>query len=123
MSDHPSGYEKRDTSIRSILVTTIITVAVIVVSVIVVYDYFISTREAVIYDQSLRPEAVELVALRAAEDSILTSYELIDTLNKTYRIPIDRAMELQAAESAGTSPGRSLFIGSMIPQPLEGVEL
>lgn len=106
MSDHPSGYEKRDTSIRSILVTTIITVVVLVVSIVVIYDYFITTREAVIYDQSLRPEAVELVALRAAEDSILTSYELIDTLHGTYRIPIDRAMELLAAESAGTVPGR-----------------
>jgi len=106
MSDHPSGYEKRDTSIRSILVTAIVTVAVIVVCIIVLYDYFISTREAVIYDQTLRPEVVELVALRAAEDSLLTTYELIDTLNQTYRIPIERAMELQAAESAGTSPGR-----------------
>ena len=106
MSDHPSGYEKSDTSIKSILIVTIATVLFIVVSVILLYDYFIATKEAVIYDQVLRPEAVELVELRKAEDSILTTYELIDTTNRTYRIPIQRAMELLAAESAGTAVGR-----------------
>jgi hypothetical protein len=104
MADHPSGYEKRDTSIRSILVATVVTVLVLVIAIVILYDYFIVTKEAVIYDQSLRPESEELIKVRQAEDSILNSYELIDPANRTYRVPISRAMELLAAESAGTTP-------------------
>jgi len=103
MSDHPSGYETRDTSIRAILITTLATVVFIVIMIIVLYDYFISTREEVIYEQALKPQSPELPALRRVEDSVLNSYELTDSLNRTYRVPITRAMELIAAESAGTT--------------------
>ncbi len=104
MTDHPSGYEKRDTSIRSKVVAAVVTVAVLVVAIVLLYDYFIATKEAVIYDQSLRPESEELVELRRVEDSVLNSYELIDPEHGTYRVPITRAMELLAAESVGTTP-------------------
>jgi hypothetical protein len=104
MADHPSGYEKRDTSIRSIVVAALVTVVALVIAIIILYDYFIATKEAVIYDQSLRPESEELIKVRQAEDSVLNSYELIDPEQRTYRVPIARAMELLAAESAGTTP-------------------
>ncbi len=44
------------------------------------------------------PEA-ELVALRAAEDEILTSYEWVDEANGVARIPVARAIEILAAEA------------------------
>jgi hypothetical protein len=104
MIDHSSGYEKRRTSIRSILVAAVVTIVVLVVAIILLYDYFMATGQAAIYDQSLRPESQELLELRRTEDSILTSYGLIDRDKRTYRVPITRAMELLAAESAVTAP-------------------
>ncbi|MEW5794789.1 MAG: hypothetical protein AB1772_00380 [Candidatus Zixiibacteriota bacterium] len=106
MSDHPSGYETRDTSIRGIIITSVVTVVVIVILVIAMYDYFIKTREEVFYEQALKPQSPELKELRRIEDSVLTSYELIDSASGTFRIPITQAMGLIATESAGTTSGR-----------------
>jgi len=104
MSDHPSGYEKRDTSIRSIFFIALATTVLIVVIVLLLYNYFVVTREEVYYEQALKPVAPELPALRQAEDSILNGYGVVDSAAGTYRIPIEAAMRLLAVDSAGTTP-------------------
>jgi len=104
MSDHPSGYEKRDTSIRSIALTALVSVVLMVVIVLVLYNYFINTREEVFYEQALKPVAPEMPAIRRAEDSILSGYGVVDSVAGTYRIPIEQAMKLLAVDSTGTTP-------------------
>jgi hypothetical protein len=103
MSDHPAGYEKRDTSIRSIFLTALVSVVLIVVIVLVLYNYFINTREDVFSDQALKPVAPELPAIRRTEDSILGGYGLVDSAAGTYRIPIEQAMKLLAVDSASAT--------------------
>ena len=48
-SDHPAGYEKRDASVRGILIAAAITVLFVAISVIFLYFYFQSVKEEVIY--------------------------------------------------------------------------
>jgi hypothetical protein len=102
-NDHPSGYEKQDTSIRAVLITTLVTLAVITIAVVALWDYYIATREAVIFEQSLAPESEQLIQLQKLEDSLLTTYEFVDSTSGVYRIPIERAMELLTDEASGTA--------------------
>lgn len=99
---HPSGYEKRDASVRSLVGVIVVSVVVIVIAVVLLYDYFIAVREEVVQEQVLQPEAPDLNALHAAETEVLTSYRLIDSVKGTYQVPIDSAMALLAREAAGT---------------------
>ena len=100
--DHPSGYEKQDTSTRAILIATAISLVLIAGAVIVLWDYYIVTREAIVYEQALAPRSQQLLELQELEDSLLTTYEFVDSTAGVYRIPIERAMELMASEAAGT---------------------
>lgn len=102
---HNAGYEKRDANIRTILIVSVVSVIGIAAMVAALYDFFVVTREAVVYEQTLKPESRDLMELRASEDSILSTYELLDSARGVYRIPIERAMELLAAEAAGTKAG------------------
>ena len=46
-------------------------------------------------------EAADLKALRDREDALLSSYQWLDKTNGVVRIPIDRAIDLEAAELGG----------------------
>lgn len=47
-------------------------------------------------------EAADLKALRDREDELLSSYQWVDKQNGIVRIPIDRAIDLEAAELGGS---------------------
>jgi len=47
-------------------------------------------------------EAADLDSVRGNEQAVLESYDWVDRSNGVVRIPIDRAMELVAKESAGS---------------------
>ena len=98
-SDGP-GYEKSDVSVGKVLLYGIIGTLVVVVVVIFVMDFYISTQEELVYEAVLSPESASLRELRAREIEVLNTYELLDSAAGTYRIPIDRAMTLIAAEDA-----------------------
>ena len=98
-----AGYEEKDANVRAILVTAIVSVVVIALIVVALYRYFISTREEVYQQQVLQTVSRDLLELTRLEDSVLSSYELLDSINGTYRVPIERAMELLVEESPGTS--------------------
>lgn len=105
MSAHPSnpkGYEKQDASVRSLVGVIVVSVIVLVIAVVILYDYFISVREEVVYENVLQPESPDLKKLHAAEAEVLTSYRLLDSTKGTYQVPIDSAMALLAREAAGT---------------------
>jgi hypothetical protein len=97
-----TGYEKKDANVRVITLTAIVSVAVVIVTIIGLDSFFTATQEEIYQEQVLRTLPVDLIALRQIEDSVLTSYELLDSQNQSYRIPIARAMELLIEESPGT---------------------
>lgn len=97
--EHASGYEKKDVNIKQILFWTIAMVLAIILSLVLLNEYFLSVKEEMIYEEVLKPESLTLRDVRAKEDLLLNSYELIDSTTQVYRIPIDRAMELVAQEA------------------------
>ena len=97
-----AGYEKKDANIRAIALTAVVSIVVVVLIIIALNSFFVSTQEEIYQQQVLQRVSRDLIELRAVEDSILTTYELLDPEQGIYRIPITRAMELMVEESPGT---------------------
>jgi hypothetical protein len=93
------GYEKKDINILLVAGTAAAVLLILIIVVIMLSDFFVAEKEKIIYEQTLGPESGLLLQLRAREDSILTTYKLLDTTKQIYRIPIDRAMELMVLEA------------------------
>ena len=80
-------------------------IAGIILLVIAMYltnQYFLATTHKQIADVLLTPPSASLEALHAHEDSVLTSYGVSDSTNKTYRIPISEAMKILADSAKST---------------------
>lgn len=88
------GYEKRDVSIRGLVLGTITLVALIVVMVAFVRDYFVFNMENAITEAALNNPSKELMEIQKVEDDLLTNFRLLDNEKGTYQIPIDLAMTL-----------------------------
>lgn len=101
----PFKYEKRDANLKVISLVTIGTALFVILSVVVVDNFFVLTKEQVIYDTVLKPESISYRDLRAREDEILHSYKVLDAVKGVYQIPIDRAMQLVADEAYRASTG------------------
>lgn len=97
--DEPGGYEKSDVSVPKALVVGLLLTLLIIGFAVVLNEYFISVTEEIAYEQQLAPESQALRELRAQEAEQLHSYGVVDTAAGTYRIPIERAMELEAGEA------------------------
>jgi hypothetical protein len=93
------GYEKRDANVVKIVLYGLGGTILLVVLLVFMIDYFVATREEMVYTAVLKPESVMLRELRVREQVELNSYALIDSAREIYRIPIDRAMELLAEEA------------------------
>lgn len=91
---HPGGYEKRDANVRWITIVAIVMIVLIIFFAVALNELFIVTKEEMIQKEVLEPQSPELLKLRSWEDSVLSTYELIDTVNSYYRIPVDSAMSL-----------------------------
>ena len=98
-TEHQNGYDKSDVNVKKAVIVGISIVAFIVVSLIVINEYFLSYKEKLVFDLVLSPESATLRDIRAKEDEVLNSYKLLDSAKATYRIPIDRAMEILAEEA------------------------
>lgn len=100
-SPHDSGvdYEKKDVNVLRVGIAAVLAAIVVVTTVVVVKEAFIFESEDQIEDVVLKPQSVTLRELRATEDKELGSYAVIDSTTGTYRIPVDRAMELLADEN------------------------
>ncbi len=94
------GYERSDINPRLIGALFAIIVVAIVVAVLAVERYFAVVYEQQLYIKVLSPVASDLKQLRAREDARLHSYAYIDRKKGLVRLPIERAMELLAAEYA-----------------------
>jgi len=94
------GYEKRDVSVRNLVLITIVCVIVVVVSMIWVKSFFTQVTEETVYQMVLKPGSLTLQELRAREDEALNKYRIIDLGKGVYQIPIDSAMAILAREAS-----------------------
>ena len=94
--EHPdhNGYEKRDINVRTTALIGILSVVLLAVSFVALDNYFTYVKEAEYREMVLEVENRQLIELRLREDSLLTTYELVDTADSRYRIPIEQAMEM-----------------------------
>ena len=89
-----AGYEKEGVNVKKVFILIILGVVVIAVSLVILNEYFFYSKEQVVYEEVLKPESITLKELRAREDSILTSYGYSDSTKTTFRIPLEKAIEL-----------------------------
>lgn len=97
-SGNPTAYEKKDINIKKVTVYTVITVILLILTVVLIDQWFLKTKEEMYQEMFLKPKNRELIQLQAREDSLLNSYGRDDSTG-AYRIPIDSAIALTAAEN------------------------
>ncbi len=98
-----AGYEKRDVNIFMVIGLSILSVVLLIIILVFLIDYFVESKEQMIYEAQLQPESADLNSLLVAEEEELTSYKVLDTERGVYRIPVDRAMELLVKEASNTN--------------------
>ena len=94
------GYERTEPNVRLIAAVGGVSIFLLFASVLGLQFYFDRALEQQVYVKVLEPESQALRDLRAREDSELHSYRYLDRAKGTVRLPIERAMELQASEAA-----------------------
>ena len=98
-----AGYEKRDINIFMVIGLSVLSVVLLIVILVFLIDYFVESKEQMIYEAQLQPESADLNSLLIAEEEILTSYKVLDIERGVYQIPVDRAMELLVKEASNTN--------------------
>lgn len=94
-----SGYKEKDVNLKGVFLVAGGVVVSLVIIVILLNEFFMTSKEELIYQEVLAPESVALRELRAHEEEILGSYGVIDKDKGIYRLPIERAMKLMADEA------------------------
>ena len=94
-----AGYEKKDVNLKVVALFAFVTIAVLVGFLVILNEYFLIEKEDVIAEQVLTQNSPALQEVRQRDEEILTTYKLLDADKGIYRIPIDRAMQLLAAEA------------------------
>lgn len=94
-----SGYEKSDVRVGWLVGIAAGIVAFIIISVVLLNEFFLMSKEEMIYDVALAPESQALRELHAHEAEVLGSYGVVSADSAVYRIPIKRAMQLVADEA------------------------
>jgi hypothetical protein len=98
-----AGYEKRDVNIFMVIGLAVLLVSLLIVILVFLIDYFVDSKEQMIYEAQLQPDSVDLKSLLASERKELTSFKILDTERGIYQIPIDRAMDLLVKEASTTN--------------------
>ena len=101
--NNSAGYEKRDVNIFMVIGLSVLSVTLLIIILVFLIDYFVESKEQMIYDAQLQPESADLNSLLVAEEEELTSYKVLDIERGVYRIPVDRAMELLVKEASNTN--------------------
>ncbi|HSG99839.1 MAG TPA: hypothetical protein VLB27_07310 [candidate division Zixibacteria bacterium] len=92
------AYEATDVDQKSIVWVTVVSLVILVVSLVLLRDIFTLWKEKDMRDYVYGVESLTLRQIRADEAHKLHSYELVDSTAGVYRIPIERAMQIIAAE-------------------------
>ena len=79
-----AGYEKRDVNIFMVIGLSVVLVAFLIVILIFLVDYFVDTKEQMIYEAQLQPESVDLKSLMDAEQEELTSFKIFSDIDWSF---------------------------------------
>ena len=94
------GFDRSEPNVRFIAIFGAGTLVLLVVAVLALQYYYDRVLEEQVFVKVQEPVSQTLVDVRTREDEALHSYRYLDRDKGTIRIPIERAMELLAAESA-----------------------
>ena len=94
------GFDRSEPNVRFIAIFGAGTLVLLVVAVVALQYYYDRVLEEQVFVKVQEPVAQNLVDLRAREDEELHSYRYLDREKGAVRLPIERAMELLASESA-----------------------
>lgn len=93
-------YERRDVSTKTVFIYTFVILFLLIGFITMVHEFYIQTMEATVQEQVLTQSNEALRMLHEQEAEILNNYKIIDSEKGIYQIPIDRAMDILAAEAA-----------------------
>jgi hypothetical protein len=95
------AFDTTEPKARAIAIFGIGTIVALVAIILGVQAYVDRIEQQEIFVKQLQPVAEDLKALHAREDLDLNTYQYLDRTKGTVRLPIQRAMDLLAAEYAG----------------------
>jgi len=95
-----AGYEKKDVSVKAIVLGSLFTVILVVFFVIFLDGYFVLNKEKYIYENVSSVKSAELEEVNKAADLMLNNYAIIDEEKSIYQIPIDSAIKIVVDEYA-----------------------
>jgi hypothetical protein len=110
------GFDRSEPNVRAIAVFGGVTIVLLAAIVLGLQFYYDRVLEQQVYVQVLAPESQTLTSLRSREDEELHSYRYLDRDKGTVRLPIERAIELVAAEYA---TGKLRYPTQPVPVPPE----
>jgi hypothetical protein len=111
------GFDRSEPNVRFIAIFGAGTLVLLVVSVLALQYYYDRVLEEQVFVKVQEPVSQTLVDLRAREDEALHSYRYLDREKGTIRLPIERAMELLASESA---QGKLKYPQRSVPVEIQG---
>ncbi|MDX2266922.1 MAG: hypothetical protein NW208_02375 [Bryobacter sp.] len=94
------GYERSEPNSRKIALLTISIVVTIIIVCFFVYWWYVLERERAFQREFAIPVWEVTKEVRAYETERLTQYKYIDKAKGAVQLPIDKAMEIYAAEAA-----------------------
>ncbi len=92
-------YERRDINAKMVFIYTFVILFCLIGFITVVHEYFIELVDETVQEQVLTQPNEALQALHEQETETLTTYKVLDESKGIYQIPIERAMEILAAEA------------------------
>lgn len=94
-----NNYERQDANPWMLGGALAVGLILLGIALVLINDYFIIEKENMINEVAMKPESSVLRDVQAHADEILTSYAVVDTAAGIYRIPLERAMKLQAEDA------------------------
>jgi hypothetical protein len=114
------GYDRREARAGLVAIVTGATMLLLLIFVVGIYWFYQVYSEAIDQQQYSGVSSKELIAIREREDAHLYKYAPLDKTKGTYRIPIDRAIDLVAGEFAQGKVFYNTATYAAKPEPVGG---
>ena len=114
-----AGYDRTEPKMGAVALWGLAIIVALIGVIAVVQAYFDQVHESQVYRRVLDPVAESLIDVRTREVNRLHSYQYVDDPPGMVRLPIDRAMELIAAEYAAGRLPYSTRPTPVKPKPAE----
>ncbi len=103
-TDVSAGYDTAEPKAKLIAIFGVAAIIFLVLVLVSVQSYYDYAHDELVYQEVLKPIGPDLQGLHAREDALLGAYKFADREKGVVRLPIARAMELVAKDSADGKP-------------------